>query len=129
MPSTEAQGPEAPKTPETSPAAGAVILIHLQRDFADERVPLAIATRELLERYSHAKHVRLLLDFQGLRQLSSEAIGNLIILNRNLRNRRGIVKLCGLEPELWNLFLNARLNRVFEIYDTQANALHSFTRT
>jgi anti-anti-sigma factor len=128
MPSTESQGPEAPNRSETSPAASAVILIHLQRDFAGESVPLAIATRELLERYSHAKHVKLLVDFQGIRQLSSEAIGNLIILNRNLRNRRGIVKLCGLEPELWNLFLNARLNRVFEIYDTQANALHSFTR-
>jgi anti-sigma B factor antagonist len=110
------------------PVASDVILIHLQRDFADQSVPLAIATRELLERYSHAKHVRLVVDFQGVRQLASEAIGNLIILNRNLRNRRGVVKLCGLEPELWNLFLNARLNRVFEIYDTQANALSSFTR-
>jgi anti-anti-sigma regulatory factor len=110
------------------PEASDVILIHLQRDFADQSVPLAVATRELLERYSHAKHVKLLLDFQEIKQLASEAIGNLIILNRNLRNRRGIVKLSGLEPELWNLFLNARLNRVFEIYDTAANALSSFAR-
>ena len=114
--------------PDAEPAPSDVIVIHMQRDFAGENVPLAIATRELLERYSHAKHVRLLLDFQGIKQLSSEAIGNLIILNRNPRNRRGVIKLCCLEPEVWSLFLNARLNRVFEIYDTQANALHSFTR-
>jgi len=106
-----------------------IILLHMQRDFADERVPLALATRELLERYSHAKHVKLVLNFEGVKQLSSEAIGNLIILNRNLRNRRGIMKLCGLEPDVWSLFLNARLNRVFEIYDTQANALSSFAKS
>jgi len=103
-----------------------IILLAMQRDFAEERVPLAVATRELLERYSHAKHVKLVLNFEGIRQLSSEAIGNLIILNRNLRNRRGTLKLCALEPDVWDLFLNARLNRVFEIYDTEANAVRSF---
>ena len=103
-----------------------IILLAMQRDFAEERVPLAVATRELLERYSHAKHVKLVLNFEGIRQLSSEAIGNLIILNRNLRNRRGALKLCALEPDVWDLFLNARLNRVFEIYDTEANAVRSF---
>ena len=106
-----------------------LILLNMEQDFAAESVPLALATRELLERYSRAKHVKLLLNLSGIKQLSSEAIGNLIILNRNLRNRRGIVKLCGLEPEVWNLFLNARLNRVFEIYDTEENALHSFEKT
>jgi len=99
----------------------------MQRDFAQEQVPLALATRQLLERYSHAKHVKLLLNFEGINQLSSEAIGNLIILNRNLHNRRGVLKLCALEPDVWDLFLNARLNRVFEIYDTEANALRSLT--
>ena len=87
------------------------------------------ATRELLERYSHAKHVKLVLNFEGVKQLSSEAIGNLIILNRNLRNRRGIMKLCGQEPDVWSLFLTARLNRVFEIYDTETNAVSSFAKS
>ncbi len=114
---------------DASPAVpDGLILLHMDQDFAAESVPLALATRELLERYSHAKHVRLLLNFEGIKQLSSEAIGNLIILNRNLHNRRGIVKLCGLEPDVWNLFLNARLNRVFEIYDTEKNALRSFRK-
>ena len=103
-----------------------VILLHMQRDFADEQVPLAFATRQLLERYSHAKQVKMVLNFEGVKQLSSEAIGNLIILNRNLHNRRGTLKLCGLEPDVWSLFLNAKLNRVFEIYDSEANALRSF---
>jgi len=116
-------------TRATEGASDNVIVLHMERDFAAESVPLALATRQLLERYSHAKHARLLLDFTGISQLSSEAIGNLIILNRNLRNRGGIVKLCGLEPEVWNLFLNARLNRVFEIYDTEENARHSFQKT
>jgi len=105
-----------------------IILLHMHRDFAEERVPLALATREVLERYSHAKHVKLVLNFEGIKQLSSEAIGNLIILNRNLRNRRGTMKLCGLESDVWSLFLNARLNRVFQIYDTEANALSSFAK-
>ena len=111
-------------SPEKSPLQD-VILLHMERDFARESVPLALATRQLLERYSHARAVKLVLNFEGVKQLSSEAIGNLIILNRNLRNRRGILKICCLEPDLWSLFLNARLNRVFEIYDTEANALHS----
>ena len=67
-----------------------LILLHMEQDFAAESVPLALATREILERYSHAKHVRLL--------------------------------------DVWNLFLNARLNRVFEIYDTEENALRSFRK-
>ncbi len=106
-----------------------IILLHMHRDFAQEQVPFSLATRELLERYSHAKHVKLVLDFEGIKQLSSEAIGNLIILNRNLCNRKGIMKLCGLEPDVWSLFLNARLNRVFEIYDNEANAVSSFAKS
>jgi len=103
-----------------------VIVLHMRRDFADENVPLAHATRGILERYSHVKNVKLVLDFADISQLSSEAIGNLIILNRNLRNRRGVLKLACLEPGVWSLFLNARLNRVFDIYDTEQNALRSF---
>lgn len=113
--------------PEQSPPPD-VILLHMDRDFARESVPLTLATRQLLERYSHAKGVKLVLNFQGIKQLSSEAIGNLIILNRNLRNRRGTLKLCCLEPDVWSLFLNARLNRVFDIYDTEDNALRSLNK-
>jgi anti-anti-sigma factor len=114
--------------PEAATPAG-VIVLQMQRDFADENVPLVAATRGLLQEYSHAKNVKLVLDFTGISQLSSEAIGNLIILNRNLSNRRGLMKLVGLAPEVWELFLNARLNRVFDIYDTRENALKSFAST
>jgi anti-sigma B factor antagonist len=69
---------------------------------------------------------QLLLNFCHIEFLSSAALGKLLSLERKVKKLNGRLKLSNIRPEIYEVFQLTRLNQVFEIYDTELEALESF---
>jgi anti-sigma B factor antagonist len=75
---------------------------------------------DLLDRQNHAK---LLLDFSGVRYISSSMLAKLVELDRRVRQIHGRLRLCGLGPTLRDVFAVSHLDQFFEIDQDEASGL------
>jgi anti-anti-sigma factor len=68
-------------------------------------------------------HTRLLLNFGGVRYLSSEVLGILAALQAKIDPARGRIQLCGLDPLLRDMVRITQLDKVFDVCGDEADAL------
>lgn len=61
--------------------------------------------------------LRVVIDFNVVQFLASALLGKLITLNKRLIARKGSLKLCGLQPDVRELFALTSLDRMFDIKD------------
>ncbi len=71
-------------------------------------------------------HKQLLLNFGNVQYLSSAALGKLINLKKKIGVAKGQLKLCGIHPDLLEVFRITRLDQVFEIYAEEQAAIDKF---
>ena len=69
---------------------------------------------------------KLLLNFSDVEFLSSAALNKLIILDKKLRERSGMLKLTNLRPEIHEVFTITRLTKLFDIKEDEKEALDAF---
>ena len=69
---------------------------------------------------------KMLLSFENVEHLSSAALGMLIKLNKEVAEQGGTLKLSEIAPQIFEVFKITRLNKLFDIYDTDERALSSF---
>jgi anti-sigma B factor antagonist len=69
---------------------------------------------------------KMVLNFSRVEYLSSAALGKLITLNKKLQAAKGRLALCGIAPQLYEVFEITGLKKVFNIYDDEQEALQSF---
>lgn len=69
---------------------------------------------------------RIVLDVEQLRFVDSSGLGSMMLCMRRLKASGGDLKLCGLSKSVMALFELVRMNRVFEIFPTRAEAIASF---
>ncbi|MBL8763567.1 MAG: STAS domain-containing protein [Phycisphaerae bacterium] len=69
---------------------------------------------------------RLLISFANVDHLSSAALGTLITVNNKVRNKTGQLRLCNIDPQIYQVFVITKLNKLFEIHDTTDKAVASF---
>ncbi|HUB24522.1 MAG TPA: STAS domain-containing protein [Tepidisphaeraceae bacterium] len=70
---------------------------------------------------------KLLLDFGQVEHLSSAALGMLINANGRIKSKNGQLRLCNIKPQIYEVFLITKLNKLFYIHPTRQEALASFT--
>ncbi len=70
---------------------------------------------------------KLLLDFANVDHLSSAALGMLININNRIKQKNGQLRLTHIKPQIREVFLITRLDKLFRILPTRAEALASFT--
>jgi anti-anti-sigma factor len=68
-------------------------------------------------------HTRLVLNFAGVRYASSEVLGRLAGLGSRLGPAGGWVRLCGLDPVLRDVLRVSHLDREFDVYRDETDAL------
>ena len=68
----------------------------------------------------------ILLNFDGVEFMSSAALNKLISLNAKVKAVAGRLKLCGLRAEIKEVFTITRLDRVFDLRKTEADAIAAF---
>ena len=69
---------------------------------------------------------KLLLDFQNVQDISSLAIGMLVILNKKIRAAGGKLVLCRMDPELRQVMAITQLDTLFVIRGDEREALEAF---
>ena len=70
---------------------------------------------------------KLLLDFSTVDHLSSAALGMLINVNKRVKELNGQLRLTNIKPQIFEVFVITKLNKLFKIHPTRTEALSSFT--
>ena len=66
------------------------------------------------------------IDMAGVEFIDSSGLSAFVTLFKRVRIGEGDVRLCELRPEVLKIFELTRLNRVFDIFETHAEAVGSF---
>ena len=81
---------------------------------------------ELMKCVSNKKR-KLLINLSGTSQMDSYSIGVLASTGSELEKIGGTLKFAELQPFIENIFEMMRMKSIFEIYDTESEALESFS--
>ena len=101
-----------------------VLVIELREDNLD-----AGNVREFKDADQAVIHerTRVVLDMSGVKFVDSSGLGALISCLRQINSRRGDLKLCSMSKTVRALFELMRMHRVFNIHDSRAEAVSSFS--
>lgn len=69
---------------------------------------------------------KLLINFTDVDHLSSAALGTLITINNKIRGLKGQLRLSNIDPQIYQVFVITKLNKLFEIHENSERALASF---
>ncbi len=72
-----------------------------------------------------AERINLILDFCNVRFLSSSVLGLLIRISKKIYERDGQLRLCNINPKIYEAFKITRLTKIFDIYKDTEDALES----
>ena len=75
-----------------------------------------------------SENPKLLLDFSNVDHLSSAALGMLINANNRIKQRNGQLRLANIKPQIYEVFMITKLNKLFRILPDRAEALNSFNQ-
>ena len=97
-----------------------IVKVELQDDpgFTDDLTAL-------LDQLEEKTAVSVVLNFPGVNYLNSSNIAKLLKLRKKLLNNRQKLVLCGINTNVWGLFLVTGLDKVFEFADSVATGLAS----
>jgi anti-anti-sigma factor len=70
-------------------------------------------------------HRRIVLNFENVRFLSSAPIAVLIQLKKKVEAVGGTVRFCCVDPDILSVFRITSVDRVFDIYNSEAEAIAS----
>jgi anti-anti-sigma factor len=80
----------------------------------------------LAEHMEKQKHGRLVLNFSAVTFMASDMLGVLLGLLRKVNATGGRLALCAFNPRFREMMTTLNLNRVFDIYDAEHEAVQSF---
>lgn len=75
-----------------------------------------------------AKNLKLILDFGNVQFLSSAVLGLLLRLSKKVYESQGQLRLCCINPKIYEIFKITRLTKIFDIYDTLQEAKESLAK-
>jgi anti-sigma B factor antagonist len=102
---------------------GDVTVVHFRDNKIIEDLRIQELGQELIQLVEVDKQRKLVLNFSKVDFLSSAALGKLITLDRKMKNYNGSLKLCCIRPEIYEVFVITKLNRLFDIKEEEADAL------
>ena len=83
-------------------------------------------SRELIRLIDSEHPCKLLLNFDKVDYLSSEALRVFLLLNKKAQSRGTMLKLCNVMPAIFQVFEITGLKKVFDIHPTEVDALTAF---
>ncbi len=105
---------------------GDVTVVH----FRDQRIIEDLGIQEMGQELFHLVEgegrKKLVLNFSAGGFMSSAALGKLITLDKKVKKQGGVLKLCSIRPEIYEVFAITRLDRLFDIKQDESDALGSF---
>jgi anti-sigma B factor antagonist len=68
---------------------------------------------------------RLLISFANVDHLSSAALGTLITIHNKVKSRGGQLRLAQIDPQIYEVFVITKLNKLFQIHEDVDKAIGS----
>lgn len=103
--------------------------IHRVR-FVDDRITdtdrIEAMGKELLGLLQDHSPTRILIDFQGVRIFSSNALNKMIVLDKRTKAQKGRVVMYGMNDAVRNVFSMTQLDKVFTVRDSERDAIQAF---
>jgi anti-sigma B factor antagonist len=81
---------------------------------------------EIAQVIDQSANPKVLISFANVEHLSSAALGTLITVNNKVRQKGGQLRLSDIDPQIYEVFVITKLNKLFQIYDDAAKAAKSF---
>ena len=69
---------------------------------------------------------QILINFANVDHLSSAALGALITINNKTNEKDGTLRLANIDPQIYEVFVITRLNKLFNIHETLNDAMTQF---
>lgn len=81
---------------------------------------------EITQLIDSAAQPKLLISFSHVDHLSSAALGTMITIHNRIREKGGQLRLAEIDPQIYEVFVITKLNKLFEIHDDVERAMKSF---
>jgi anti-anti-sigma factor len=104
------------------------IVRFLDSEILFEEAAVRAVSHQLHRLLQEEGHTRLVVNFAGVRYVSSDLLAVLAALQREVELTRGRITLCGLDPLLQDMVRIAHLDRVFDIGSDEVEALGLIAR-
>ena len=104
---------------------GAILLVEFTSHRILDEANIAEIDDELTALIEGEYRPKLVISFAGVDHLSSAALGTLISTNNKIRHRDGQMRLCEINPQIYEVFQITKLNNLFHIYPTIKEAKES----
>lgn len=72
--------------------------------------------------------LQLIVDFSNVKFLTSSVLGLLIRISKKIYEKEGKLRLCAIDPKIMEVFRITRLDKIFEIYRDQDDAMIGLKR-
>lgn len=106
---------------------GSITLVELMNEEILDESTIGDIADSLFAVVEESSPIQMVLNFRKVKHLSSMALGTLIRLNKRVEEGGGTLKLCAIKASLYEIFVITKLNKLFEIYESEEMALNSFT--
>ena len=113
------------ETSRTGPENGVTHVKFQDRNILEESAIQQIGD-ELAALIEADSNPKMLLDFSGVEHLSSAALGTLITVNNKVKSKGGQLRLANIDEQIYEVFVITKLNKLFQIHDTEEAAAKSF---
>jgi len=87
----------------------------------------AQALKEHLAKLFASEQPKVLLNFSKVKEVDSSGIGTLIQNFSSYKKKGGAIKFVHVSDTIFTLFKITKLDRIFEVFDTEEEALKSYT--
>ena len=104
---------------------GVTLIEFVDRNILDEANIQAI-NEEITGEIEKTSTPKILISFSNVDHLSSAALGALITINNKIKEKSGELHLANIDPQIYEVFMITRLNKLFNIHDTTEDARGAF---
>ena len=88
--------------------------------FTDEKIleekDINSLQESIMSVVEQAEQINLILDFSNVKFLSSAVLGLLIRISKRIYEHNGRLRLCNIDPKIYEIFKITRLTKTFDIY-------------
>lgn len=70
---------------------------------------------------------KMIISFGNVGHMSSSALGMLITLHKRVSEKQGQLRLCNIQPTIYEVFVITRLNEIFKICASRSEAAESLS--